>query len=228
MTYFSSLTEDRTPLVLDTSVLINLHASRRGDHILDALPNDIVVPEAVVAELDHEEGESTGGWAFIQDLVATRRARLVALTDCEYRLYGSLVSGHASLGDGEAATIAVGVRRGYLPVVDDRKGRRRAQVCLSGRHPRWSLDLFVHPHVVAALGVKQAADAVYLALRDGRMRISEDDCETVVSLVGVRRALECYCLPGYKTRRVQWMASIGARVSGERPGPTQLPARRGA
>ena len=199
MTYSSSLTDNLTPLVLDTSVLINVHASRRGDRILDALPNEVLVPEIVASELEHEASKTkAAGRQFIQHLVVTRRVRLVALNDSEHRLFGSLVSGSASLGDGEAATIAVGVRRHYLPVVDERKGRHRAEACLSGKHPGWSIDLLRHPRVVAALGTRGAADAVYLALRDGRMRIAEADCDIVVSLIGVRRALECNSLPGYK------------------------------
>ena len=228
MTYSSSLTDNLTPLVLDTSVLINLHASRRGDRILDALPNEILVTEIVASELEHEASKTKAGRQFIQHLVATRRVRIVALNDSEHRLFGSLVSGSASLGDGEAATIAVGVCRRYLPVVDERKGRHRAEACLSGKHPGWSLDLLRHPRVVAALGTRGAADAVYLALRDGRMRIAEADCDIVVSLIGVRRALECNSLPGYKARRVQWKASIDARVGGDRQEPTQLSVPRGA
>ncbi len=222
MTYSSFPTDNSTPLVLDTSVLINLHASRRGDRILDSLPNEIVVPEVVRSELEHETSDAKGGRQFIQHLVATRRVRLVVLNECEYRLFGSLVSGSPSLGDGEAATIAIAARRNHFPIVDERKGRQQAQRCLSGKHPGWSLDLFRHPRAVVSLGTAQAADAVYLALRDGRMRVHEDDCDIVVSIIGVRRALECTSLPSYKRRRVHWMASIEPRVGVVQDEPTQL------
>ena len=193
-----------TPLVLDTSVLINLHASRFGDRIVDALPNDIVVPEIVASELHNETMMTNEKHQFIQDMVAMNKVRLVTMNGYEYRLFGTLVSGNPSLGDGESATIAIGACRGYLPIIDERKGRRQARLHLGGNCPGWSLCLFRHPRVVAALGPNQAAEALYLALRDGRMRIHENHCEKVVSLIGVQRALECNSLPGYKVRRVQW------------------------
>lgn len=52
MTFSNSLADGTKPLILDTSVLINLHASQRGEPILDALPNKILVPRQVIEELD--------------------------------------------------------------------------------------------------------------------------------------------------------------------------------
>jgi len=54
MTISSSLMNDETPLVLDTSVLINLHACTYGERILSALPHGIVIPQIVANELEHE------------------------------------------------------------------------------------------------------------------------------------------------------------------------------
>lgn len=210
MIYSSSLADDLTPLILDASVLINLHASTRGGCILEALPNDIHLAEIVAAELEHETSKANGEQQFIQDLVSTGKARLVALNEHEYRVFDGLVSGSPSLGDGEAATIAISICQRHLPIIDERKGRLLAQAHLFGKCPGWSLDLFRHPRVVAALGTTEAVDALYLALRDGRMRIHEDRCDEVVSLVGVQRALECTSLPGYKVRRKQWQISSNA------------------
>ena len=212
MTYLSSQVSSLTPLVLDTSVLINLHASRCGGRILDALPNPIIVPEIVAAELEHETSKTKGEQQFIQDLVATRKVRLVVLNKPEYRSFGRLVSGNRSLGDGEAATIVIAVCRRLFPIIDERRGRQQAQAHLSGEHPGWSLDLFRHPRVVADLGAREAVDSLYFALRDGRMRIHEAHCDQVVSLIGVQRALECSSLPRYKVRRNNWQVSIDAEV----------------
>ena len=212
MTYSSYLTDNLISLVLDTSVVINLHASQFADRIVDALPNKILVPEIVAAELCHEASQAKGEHRFIQDMVAIGKVCLIPLNEREYRLFGNLVSGSRSLGDGEAATIAIGVCRGNLPIIDERKGRRRAHAHLCGEHPGWSLDLFRHPRVVAALGEKGAAEALYLALRDGRMRIPEARCDQVVRLIGVQRAIECKSLPGYKVRRLQWEISNGCCI----------------
>lgn len=204
MTYSSCLSDDLSPLILDTSVLINLHASTYGGRILLAVPNDILVPEIVAAELEHETGKANGEHQFTQDLVATGKVQLVALSKREYEVYATLVSGNTSLGDGEAATIAIAACRQHQPVIDESKGRLQASTHCPGYQPGWSLDLFRHPQVVKALGLTESVHALYLALRDGRMRIHEDHCDRVVDLIGVKRALECNSLPGYKARRQQW------------------------
>ena len=210
MIYSSCLIDNVTPLVLDTSVLINLHASRIGGDIIAALPNDILVPQVAADELQHEKTKVTGQQRFIQRLVATRKARVIEMDEREQTLFSELVSGNSSLGDGEAATIAIGVSRHRLPVIDERKGRLLAQVHLAGKKPGWSLDLFLDPQVMATLGIKEAVEALYLALRYGRMRIHEEHCDRVVKLIGYERALKCNSLPGYKVRRKQWEVSVAA------------------
>jgi len=196
------------PLVLDTSVLINLHASTHGGRILGCLPNDILVPEIVASELDHETSKNNGEYTFIHDLVATRKVRIVALNEREYELFENLVSRSPTLDDGESATIAIATLRGCLPIIDERKGRQRAHEQAPGKQPGWSLDLFRHPKVVAELGVALSTEALYFALRYGRMRIHEKHCDDVVSLIGIQRALECNCLPSYKLRRQQWQKNV--------------------
>lgn len=228
MTYSGFRVDIRTPIVLDTSVLINLHASQYGNRILDVVPNDVIVPSLVRSELEHETSTARGGKQFIQRAIDTGRVRVVGLCEQEYRLFGNLVSGSPSLGDGEAATIAMAVCRRYWPVIDERKGRNLAQERLLGESPGWSLDLFRHPRVAATLGTPRFVEAIFLALRDGRMRIDERDCEMVVRIIGVRRALKCKSLPGYKSRRVQWMATMGPSATEDRRQATPLAVRRGA
>jgi len=208
MTYSTSLADDLTPLVLDTSVLINLHASQCGARILSALPHEILVPEIVALELEHETSKKNGEFQFIQELVAAQNVRLIALDNREYDVFQSLVSGSPSLDDGEAATIAIAACRGYQPVIDERKGRQQAQAHIPDKQPRWSLDLFRRPETTAKLGLALSIDALYRALRDGRMRIHESHCDDVVSLIGVQRALNCKSLPGYKVRRQGWQELI--------------------
>ena len=208
MTYSSSQDSLPTPLILDTSVLINLHASRHGGRIIDALPNAIVVPGVVASEMEHETSKSKGGQQFMKELVGTNKVVLAVMNNCEYGLFERLVAGGSSLGDGEAATIVIGFSRGLLPVIDDRRGRQRAQVFFSGKFPRWSLDLFRHRYVLAKLGPGEASDALYYALRDGRMRIHESHCDAVVNLIGIQRALQCSSLPKYTVRQNKWQASV--------------------
>lgn len=208
MTYSSSITNDTTPLTLDASVLINLHACRFGGRILCALPNDILVPEIVASELEHETSRSNGEYQFVQDLVADGIVKVVALDKIGYKIFEKLVLGSPTLDDGEAATIAMAASQNYFSVIDDQKGRNMSQTHLANKPPAWSLDLFCHPQVVADLGEKLSISSLYYALHDGRMRVHENHCDYVVSLIGARCAIECPSLPGYKMRKPLWEESI--------------------
>jgi hypothetical protein len=67
---------------------------------------------------------------------------------------------------------------------------------------------FGAPETTAKLGPALSIDAIYLALRDGRMRIHESHCDDVVSIIGAQRALNCKSLPGYKVRQERWQELI--------------------
>lgn len=198
MTFSSSLIDDPRPLVLDTSVLINLHACTFGERILTAIPNAVVVPDVVAVELDNETGRRNGDHGFLHGLVGQGRISIVAMTDDEYEDFSALTSGTASLDDGEAATIAVAVRRRFRAVIDERKGRAQAVKRMGGEAPGWTLDLLQHPAVPRTLGETDQTDAIYLALREGRMRIPQELGGAIVALIGMDRALQCSCLPNYK------------------------------
>jgi predicted nucleic acid-binding protein len=171
MTFSSSLVNDPRPLVLDTSVLINLHACTYGERILAAIPNGIRVPQIVAGELEHETSRKNGEHNFLRRLINRDKVTVADMTDKEYELFAKLTSGSCSLDDGEAATIAIAAGRNLRPIIDEKKGRCRAATLMAGREPNWSLDLLRHPLVLQNLGDAHAADALYLALRDGRMRI---------------------------------------------------------
>lgn len=200
MSYSSSLIDNRYPLVLDTSVLINLHACKYGEQILGAIPNDIIISEIAAKELEHETSRRDGGYSFLQTLVAGEVLKIAKLTDEEYELFHSLTSTSPSLDDGEAATIAVAASRRFMPVIDERKGRSRAGTQIRDCMPVWSLDFFYHPNVVAALGDQLAIEALYFALRYGRMRIPLESADSVIARVGTERSRDCTCLPGYRER----------------------------
>ena len=198
MTFSSSLADDRRPLVLDTSVLINLHACTYGEQVLTAIANDIVVPDIVARELEHETGRKNGDQGFLHGLIASRNVTVSSMNDAEYELFATLSGGPASLDDGEAATITIAMLRSLRAVVDERKGRARATALMKGEEPGWSLDLLRHPSVVLSLGEHLATDVVYLALRHGRMRIPAECTDEILALIGGERALECSCLPNFR------------------------------
>jgi predicted nucleic acid-binding protein len=208
MTYLSSLADEPSPLVLDTSVVINLRASQSGADLLRALPNKICVPAIVASELGRESARASGERQFLSDLLDEGQVHLVTLSQEENELYHRLVSGDDSIDDGEAATISIAHYRECRPVIDEKRGRRHSLSCVPMKPPGWSLDLFLHPLVIERLDHQRRLLALYLALRDGRMRISESHCAHVVNLIGFARALDCKSLPGYKARRDSWHQAL--------------------
>jgi hypothetical protein len=52
--------------------------------------------------------------------------------------------------------------------------------------------------VPRTLGEADQTEAIYLALREGRMRIPQELGGAIVALIGMGRALHCSCLPSYK------------------------------
>lgn len=199
MTSSSSLNKIRQPLVLDTSALINLHACTYGEKVLQALPNHIVIPKTVAEELEKETSRTGGERGFLTAMAAKKVLTVADMTDDEYKLFGNLVARPPSLDDGEAATIAIAATRALHPVIDERKGRTCAAAPPFSLQPSWSLDILDHPDVVRSLGDQAAHDAIYLALRDGRMRIPAQSTDAVIATIGLRRALDCSSLPGFKS-----------------------------
>jgi len=185
-------------------VLINLHASSFGEQVLTAIPNKIVIPDIVVRELNHETSYANGENGFIKRLILQNVVRIVELDNAAYQIFDMLIQSPGSLDDGEAATIAVAASRGFIPVIDERKGRARATSLMDGRAPAWSLDLLVHPSVQVALPNGGHIEAVHLALREGRMRIDEGHCGSVAEMIGLDRAINCTSLPNHKARKKKW------------------------
>ena len=105
------------------------------------------------------------------------------MTDEEFDLFADLTSGSPSLDDGEAAAIAIAANRKLLPIIDEKKGRTRASNLMAGQQPGWSLDLLRHPIVLHILEDAHANDALYLALRDGRMCVPAEFSEYAVVFV---------------------------------------------
>ena len=201
----SFLADTTATIVLDTSVIINLHACGRGESILATIPNRVLLPQAVMGELEREAGRSDAELAFAKGLIDQQIAELAWLDERSFGIFEKLISGSPSLGDGEAATIALAFADNAIPVIDERKGRSRAAKLLSRSGLPWSLDLLLHPALQAALTEAERVETIFDALRNGRMRIDEARCDAVASFIGIQRALQCPSLPSYKVRRKIWL-----------------------
>jgi hypothetical protein len=132
-----------------------------------------------------------------QKLVDTKHIRVIALGDSGLRHFETFVSGPSAetLDDGEAATLAAALECGGIPVIDDKK----ATTTFATRFPTApiasTLDLLGHPRVIESLGQEALAQAIFLALRDARMRVFDNHVDWVVTLIGEDRAARCRSLP---------------------------------
>lgn len=199
----SSLDDASALLVADTGVAINLNASGSAAEILYALPYKIAIVDVIQKELKTGRERGRRDAEFTSSLVAANHLELVSLGDDGWTHFERLVAGAAAetLDDGEAATIAYAIEHNGVAVIDEDKATK---IC-AFRHPSLliasSLDLFGHPMVCEALGPKRLAEAVFLALRDARMRVRPRHHEWVLDLIGVERAALCPSLPRFLRHR---------------------------
>jgi predicted nucleic acid-binding protein len=200
MNFSDSLNNDKLALVLDASVLISINSCTYGKEIFSAIPNKIIVPKVVIEEFNRGTSDKN----FLPELLAAGVLAAEDTTDEHEELLEQLLT---TLDDGESATIAIAIKSNSLPVVDERKGRARATFLHASLDPAWSLDLLLHPEFITKVGSEKATEAVYLALRESHMRISELRADEIISLIGIEKARECICLPGYGRRFRQQLLS---------------------
>ena len=195
-----SCLRDRTvPVIADTSVVINLNATKCLETILEALPNPFLVVSEVVLEL--ESGLQTGrnDAAALKEWRTSGRVQIAQLGDTGMGHFFNLVSGPAAqtLDDGEAATIAHALETKPLaiPLIDERKANRICAHRFADLVTGSTVDLLAQDDVQAALGSARLADAVFDALLGGRMRVLPHHLKWVVNLIGPERARQCESLP---------------------------------
>ena len=196
MGYRSCLDDLAVPVIADASVVINLIASKFANTILRQLGGPLLVVREVQLEL--EEGRSKGRKDAheLSLLVDSEQVEIVELGERSEKYFLDLVYGTTkdTLDDGEAATVAYALEHDATVLVDDRKAIR---LC-STRFPHLTIcgtvDLLGHADVWASLGTR-APDAVFNALRVGRMRVPEQHLDWVVNEIGSDRAALCNSLP---------------------------------
>ena len=191
----SCLDERAAPVVVDTSVVINLNATGCAEAILRSLPNRCVVVEDVLLELQIGRQTGRGDADALAVLLEQHLVEHARLGNTGMSHFRSLVSGSAfeTLDDGEAATIACAIERGAVALIDERKATR---ICAE-RFPNLTIgctiDVLAQRQVQAALG-SRLPDAVFNALDRGRMRVPDMYGQWVVDLIGKERAAGCRSL----------------------------------
>lgn len=196
MANFAS-SEDNDPLVIDTSVGINLAATGIGAQLLQALRRPVIVVRTVVDEL---ETGAERGQMVIAAMEQWQRDGLIQITELaapSYEIFDRLITGATSetIDDGEAATIAYAVHISGIAVVDDVKAKRIAAGRFTQLRLATTVDLILHDRVASAIGNAAVGDAVYAALRGARMRVPVQHAAAVTELLGADRMAQCHSLP---------------------------------
>lgn len=191
------LTDTSSILVADASVVINLNASGVAAEIIAALPERMILADVVADELEEGMRKGRGNANYLQSLTAAGLLQIRPLGDKGFIHFEGLVAGPANetLDDGEAATLAYALERGATAVIDERKATRISALRFPGLQLRTTVDIFARPEIQHALGKKRLADAVFSALKEARMRVSSDQMEWVVTLIGRERVSHCVSLP---------------------------------
>lgn len=199
------------PLVIDTSVVINLNATGCAAQILAAVPNRIVVTDIVANELEAGRAKGRTDAEQLARLVASSHVRRVPLSPAAEGYFLNFVvgDGASTLDDGEAATIACAVADGGIPIIDDKKAvalcRRNFPTKVIGS----TVDLLAQPSIGKRLGATMLAESIYLALTVARMRVPDERMDWVVGAIGSARASECHSLP-VTVRNTARATSVGA------------------
>jgi predicted nucleic acid-binding protein len=117
-------------VLLDACCLLNLHATRHVEEILQILPARFAVVEAVANETLYTRRGGGGADADEKDrvdLTLLTTAGLIEILHMESAEATSYVTFAAHLDDGEAMTIALALHRGGVVATDDRKAIRIIQ-----------------------------------------------------------------------------------------------------
>ena len=193
----SYLRDPTAPLVADTSVVINLNATRSSASMLQTLPNPFIVVQQVVDELETGRPYGRTDADTLKGLVAAKSVEVVNLQGNDFNHFIHLVAGPTpqTLDDGEAATIAYAAEHTAIALIDERKANKLCAERYSGLRVGCTLDLFLHDAVRSALGAAGLRDAVLNALHYGRMRVPDPYLDWVINLIGSERAARCPSLP---------------------------------
>lgn len=198
MPFSSCLDSMESPIVLDTSVVINLFATGVAKEVFQVLPKSPLVTRVAHGEL--LKGTAQQGYQTSQDLQTLADKGIVEFVDlspeAEATFFG-LVSGSSveSLDDGEAATVAFASETAAWAAIDERKARRICRDSFPGVHVASTVDIFASSAVTNAFPRSALANAVYKALIHARMGVSDRELDWVVGLIGAERVGQCRSLP---------------------------------
>ena len=203
-----SLDNPSIPIILDTSVCINVNATGCAADIFAMLPHDLLMVDIVSQELTDGLRKGRTDADHTLGLIEAGLLRIVRLGKVGLCHFEQLVSGSAeqTVDDGEAATIAFAIEAQAIALIDERKATRICTERFNDLPVASTVDLFAHPDVQRALGREALAEAVFSALQKARMSVQIHHLDWVVNLIGPERVAQCSSLP--KSIRAAWVAHL--------------------
>jgi predicted nucleic acid-binding protein len=210
------LTDPAAIVAADASTVINLNATGCAREVIQAIPNKVVVLDAVASELHEGRRRGRRDADLLGELVAARVVEVVELDDSSGIHFERLVVGAAAmtLDDGEAATIAYAYSHHAVAIIDERKATRLCAEMYPTLRVGSTVDILAHPSVEQRMGKTMLAEAVFNALQNGRMRVFPRNVEWVVKLIGQQRAAGCASLPNSVRKAGKSETRTGRRSAG--------------
>lgn len=193
MADFSS--SDKIARVIDTSVAISIEASGIADAVFGLFDRPAIMVDIARDELDGGSGRG----AKVREAISVWETRglvsIVGLEEAAYDTYEALITGIATLDDGEAATIAHALDIGGIAVLDEARARNTSIRRFPALPLSSAAGLLLMPALAKTLGKSAVGDALFAALSLSRMRVPAELQLDVVRLIGDERAALCNSLP---------------------------------
>lgn len=198
----SSHTDHMSALVLDSSVLINLLATKHFRPILNALSVPLIVTTNVLREIELGATDGRSEFGLLEDLISDKILRVEELKKAALEDFFRLVSGRTSesLGDGEASTLAFAQHNDIMAAIDEKKATRFAAERFPTLKLLTTVDILASTSVHKAISKSSLAEATLDALRYARMQVREHQFDWVVKLVGQENVNKCPSLKRHAKR----------------------------
>ncbi len=197
MKSISCLSDAFETVILDSSVVVNLNATGYADRILLSLPGNVLIPNAVIGELERGTLAGYTDATDLRELLDQKIVQKLPLSKPAQTEFVALVSGATvgSLGDGEAATIASAHTTGAWAVIDERKARRICQERYGSINLASTVDVLSHTDVVDAFTADEFSTAIFAALEVARMQVQPGHMDWIIRHVDPEKLDHCVSLP---------------------------------
>ena len=187
MVAVSRIEGSEEPLVIEASSFVNLSASGFADRILEAVPMEVLMPSPIVRELKQSIKLGYNDALALLPLLEHEVVASIDVPNQAQANYFQLVSGSSmtSVGDGEAATLAISETLKCWAVIDERK----TQVIGASRFPNLkfasTVDLISHSSAVGALSDRELINALLAALEVAHMHVEDRHLDWVAQKLGL-------------------------------------------